>query len=226
MGYRSFLSEREKVGKKAEKAPHFLSKVHNYFPKSPRFFQLDDTRDAPNVEKSNEKQHIFRPAVCSFALSSLTLRTHVSKAPHPPSSSGTGLDHAPRPAASIGGEVPSLPRQCADLHHGRDRRSGHRHGVSRLLARSRSASGTTALPQGVGKKAAKCRHHNDQQGQDSGDKHRHCSICHFLPSPYTVPTVAQFCFFVSTPETPFLSDSPSVYHTVTERAVLRGPPHV
>lgn len=90
----------------------------------------------------------------------------------------------------------------------------------------RSASGTTALPQGVGKKAAKCRHHNDQQGQDSGDKHRHCSICHFLPSPFTVPTVVQFCFFVSTLETPFLSDSPSVYHTVTERAVLRGPPHV
>lgn len=142
MGYRSFLSEREKVGKKVEKAPHFLSKVHNYFPKSTRFFRLDDARDAPNVEKCSEKQHIFRPAVCSFALSSLTLRTHVSIAPHPPSSSGTGLDHAPRPAATIGGEVPSLPRQCADLHHGRDHRSGHRHGVSRLLARSRGTSRT------------------------------------------------------------------------------------
>ena len=92
--------------------------------------------------KMLHKQHIFHPAVCSFALSSLTLRTHVSKAPHPPSSSGTGLDHAPRPAATIGGEVPSLPRQCADLHHGRDRRSGHRHSVSRLLARSRGTSRT------------------------------------------------------------------------------------
>ena len=142
MARRSLLFEREKVGKKAEKAPHFLSKLHNYFPKSPRFFRLDDARDAPNVEKCGEKQHIFRPVVCSFALSSLTLRTHVSKAPHPPSASGTGLDHAPRPAATIGGEVPSLPRQCADLHHGRDRRSGHRDGVSRLLARSRGTSRT------------------------------------------------------------------------------------
>lgn len=139
---RSLLFEREKVGKKAEKAPHFLSKVHNYFPKSPRFFRLDDARDALNVEKCGEKQHIFRPAVCSFALSSLTLRTHVSNAPHPPSASGTGLDHAPRPAATIGGEVPSLPRPCADLHHGRDCRSRHRHGLSRLLARSRSTSRT------------------------------------------------------------------------------------
>ena len=71
-----------------------------------------------------------------------------------------------------------------------------------------------------------CHRHHHLPGQVPGDKHDNCSICHFVPAPCTVPTLPQFCFFVSTTETPFLSDQPSIAHTVIARAVLRGPPTV
>lgn len=71
-----------------------------------------------------------------------------------------------------------------------------------------------------------CHRHHHLPGQVPGDKHDNCSICHFVPAPCTVPTLPQFCFFVSTAETPFLSDQPSIAHTVIARAVLRGPPTV
>lgn len=72
----------------------------------------------------------------------------------------------------------------------------------------------------------RCHRHHHLPGQVPGDKHDNCSICHFVPAPCTVPTLPQFCFFVSTTETPFLSDQPSIAHTVIARAVLRGPPTV
>lgn len=71
-----------------------------------------------------------------------------------------------------------------------------------------------------------CHRHHHLPGRVPGDKHDNCSICHFVPAPCTVPTLPQFCFFVSTTETPFLSDQPSIAHTVIARAVLRGPPTV
>ncbi|MBF1060629.1 MAG: hypothetical protein HXL31_07130 [Prevotellaceae bacterium] len=71
-----------------------------------------------------------------------------------------------------------------------------------------------------------CHRHHHLPGQVPGDKHDNCSICHFVPAPCIVPTLPQFCFFVSTAETPFLSDQPSIAHTVIARAVLRGPPTV
>lgn len=71
-----------------------------------------------------------------------------------------------------------------------------------------------------------CHRHHHLPGQVPSDKHDNCSICHFVPAPCTVPTLPQFCFFVSTTETPFLSDQPSIAHTVIARAVLRGPPTV
>ena len=102
-----------------------------------------------------------------------------------------------------------------------------REAAARAAQQGRFATAPTAKwPEGIGKKAPRCHHHNGSKGQDPASAHRNCSICHFVPSPCTAPTVAQFCFFVSTPETPFVFDSPSDYHTVTERAAMRGPPLV
>lgn len=102
-----------------------------------------------------------------------------------------------------------------------------REAAARAVQQGRFATAPTAKwPEGIGKKASRCHHHNDPQGQDPASSHRNCSICHFVPSPCTAPTVTQFCFFVSTPDTPFVFDSPSDYHTVTERAAMRGPPLV
>lgn len=102
-----------------------------------------------------------------------------------------------------------------------------REAAARAALQGHFATDATAkCPQGIGKKAPRCHHHNDSKGQDPASAHRNCSICHFVPSPCTAPTVARFCFFVSTPETPFVFDSPSDYHTVTERAAMRGPPLV
>lgn len=102
-----------------------------------------------------------------------------------------------------------------------------REAAAQAVQQGRFATAPTAKwPEGIGKKASRCHHHNDSKGQDPASSHRNCSICHFVPSPCTAPTVTQFCFFVSTPETPFVFDSPSDYHTVTERAAMRGPPLV
>ena len=99
--------------------------------------------------------------------------------------------------------------------------------AAQAVQQGRFATAPTAKwPEGIGKKASRCHHHNDSKGQNPASAHRNCSICHFVPSPCTAPTVTQFCFFVSTPETPFVFDSPSDYHTVTERAAMRGPPLV
>ena len=188
------------------------------------------------TQKNGSHPHIFRPSVCSFAYSSLTLRISMSAklrtlrrrmalawilllALLPQIVVKSLHYHASVPTCStLRADAQAAAAVCADCL---------REAAAQAVQQGRFATAPTAKwPEGIGKKASRCHHHNDPQGQDPASSHRNCSICHFVPSPCTAPTVTQFCFFVSTPETPFVFDSPSDYHTVTERAALRGPPLV
>ena len=187
-------------------------------------------------QKNGSRPHIFRSSVCSFAHSSLTLRKSMSAKlrtlrrqvalawilllallPQIVVKSLHYHDSVPT-CSTLRTDAQAAAAICADCL---------REAAAQAVQQGRFATAPTAKwPEGIGEKASRCHHHNDSKGQDPASSHRNCSICHFVPSPCTAPTVTQFCFFVSTPETPFLFDSPSDYHTVTERAAMRGPPLV
>ena len=215
---------------------HFRRKVHHFELKLHCFSALVCSTPHLLTQKNGSQPHIFRPSVCSFALSSLTLRTSMSAklrtlrrqvalawilllALLPQIVVKSLHYHDPVPTCStLRTDTQAAAAVCADCL---------REAAARAVQQGRFATAPTAKwPEGIGKKASRCHHHNDPQGQNPASAHRNCSICHFVPSPCTAPTVAQFCFFVSTPETPFVFDSPSDYHTVTERAAMRGPPLV
>lgn len=57
---------------------HFRRKVHHFELKLHSFSALVCSTPHLLTEKNGSQSHIFRPSVCSFALSSLTLRTSMS----------------------------------------------------------------------------------------------------------------------------------------------------
>lgn len=233
---------RRKKGGIGRKHTHFFVISRNFFEQVPCMAQCAPTTPTispPHSVFAGEntiRPHVFCLQICIFAHSSLSLRRYMS----------AKLRTLRRQVALAWILLLALlPQLVVKTFHYHDSAVPTEHiglnaggqGAECLACLHATAAATARDGQHAGKNGTPapalahrthrpCHRHHHLPGQVPGDKHDNCSICHFVPAPCTVPTLPQFCFFVSTAETPFLSDQPSIAHTVIARAVLRGPPTV
>lgn len=233
---------RLKKGSIGRKHTHFFVISRNFFEQVPVHGPMrpDNTHDQSVSQRlcgqNTIRSHVFCLQICIFAHSSLSLRRYMS----------AKLRTLRRQVALAWILLLALlPQLVVKTFHYHDSAVPTEHiglnaggqGAECLACLHATAAATARDGQHAGKNGTPapalahrthrpCHRHHHLPGQVPGDKHDNCSICHFVPAPCTVPTLPQFCFFVSTAETPFLSDQPSIAHTVIARAVLRGPPTV
>ena len=230
------------MGSIGQKRSHLFAISHNFFEQVPVHGAMcpDNAYDQPTPQRHWERKHhpshVFCLQICIFAHSSLSLRRYMS-----------AKFRTLRRQVALAWILllALLPQLVVKTFHYHDSAVPTEHiGLNadgqgaECLACLRANAAATArdgqqtaandspTPGRAHRVHHPCHRHHHLPGQVPGDKHDNCSICHFVPAPCTVPTLPQFCFFVSTAETPFLSDQPSIAHTVIARAVLRGPPTV
>ena len=233
---------RRKKGNIGRKHTHFFVISRNFFEQVPVHSPMrpDNTHDQSVPQRlcgqNTVRSHVFCLQICIFGHSSLSLRRYMS----------AKLRTLRRQVALAWILLLALlPQLVVKTFHYHDSAVPTEHiglnadgqGAECIACLRAAAAATARDGQHAGENGTPapalahrthrpCHRHHHLPGQVPGDKHDNCSICHFVPAPCTVPTLPQFCFFVSTAETPFLSDQPSIAHTVIARAVLRGPPTV